>query len=171
MRVWWACVAVAGCGVLTDGIVVADDPRALRCEAGQPVTIPTATESEARWAEGSEVRRCVDEEGVAHGKHVEVYDGNAVAVLGEWNTGQRTGTWLRWRVDGAFDGQAVWLDGTIQSERIVGSDGMVSELTYQDGVATSWATLSKATEMPEWNEGSQGTGVRHLEPLSSVADP
>lgn len=172
MRAVWAVLVVGGCGALAEGLVVGEDPRAIRCDVGEPEVVEPASELDARTAEGTVVRRCLGAEGEPHGRHVEVYPSGGVAVIGAWADGSRAGTWNRWTESGAFAGARTWEAGTLESERLVSSDGRVIELRYEAGVAVDWRTLPRDTPMPEWSKAALGTGLRHLESNpGSIADP
>lgn len=158
---------LAGCAALLG----TPDPREVTCETGEAVVVSASTEDDARYGERTEVRHCRTAEGVLQGRHVEVYEGGAIAVIGGWADGVRDGTWTWWTPEGVFAHRIDFARGKPHGlEQVVSDDGLILQLRYDMGVASDMLTLPRETQMPEWLGGASTTGVRHLE-SGSVADP
>ncbi|MBX2799387.1 MAG: hypothetical protein KTR31_17055 [Myxococcales bacterium] len=159
-------VMVAGLLACTSGRGTAQVTAPLGdLECGK-ATLQTSAEGQAspapRWAEGTAVQFCTQEDGTLHGPQLERYADGSVAVQGEWRKGERAGDWTRWTSQGAFSASVTYVDGRAEGvRREVSDDGLVVELVMAKGVAVDLRTLPADTPMPEWREGVLTEGLAH----------
>lgn len=164
LAVWMG--AVVGCmGVRSPDAARTPKESIFSCESGTQTTDPERTER-YRLLPGTDVMLCLDAQGIPDGSHVERW-GDITAAEGTWKGGKRDGVWTTWRSDGAFQSSATFEEGIERGLIVtVGSDGLLTEIEMDNGIAISIRTKGEASPMPEWESGARVLGTRYTTPLS-----